>query len=160
METSECAGMSPIERSVWAQLITTIGIYALYFVGVAASWIGGGFRLFIAACVAHAVVMIAFHTLLARGVSRGGASAGQDERDLAIDRRSSRIAYLTLVGSIFVLVTGVLLGESFWGQTRAQSHVGRLLASPFGVANAALFCLVASEVLRFATQGIMYRRGV
>lgn len=136
--------MSFREKSAWISLVSTSGIYAIYFWSVfhsatrAGSFhFGGLLETVIALVVVQAALMIAIAILAPRE-----AKAPRDERDRLIDLRATRFAYAVLAGSVAC--------ACFFGAFNPPII--------FNV-NALLFVLVVSEILRSGCQVVQYRRG-
>lgn len=97
--------------------------------------------LFGGVAIAQAVIMIVGSALLAVQASKE-ARAKADERDRAIDRRGTRIAY-------FVLLTGMIVVGVVMPFSKQGWHIS----------NAALLALVAAEIVRYGVVVASYRRG-
>ncbi len=139
--------MSYRERIVWVQLISIVVVFTAYYVALVQGWLGGGLSLFIAAAAAQTLL----GTILSMVLMRGASAEPADERDLAIDRRSSRVAYLVLIWCLMLYVLAIFITG---GSTEVQSLWG-----PLGIANAVLFCVFVAEVVRYTMQVVAYRRG-
>ena len=131
------------EKQAWLALSVMVVAYGAYFALVAASQRSmlDMLLLFGGVAIAQAVIMIVGSILLAVQTGKE-ARAKADERDRAIDRRGTRIAY-------FVLLTGMIV-------------VG--IVMPFSkqgwqISNAALLALVAAEIVRYGVVVASYRRG-
>ncbi len=131
------------EKQAWLALSVMVVAYGAYFALVAASQRSmlDMLLLFGGVAIAQAVIMIVGSILLAVQAGKE-ARARADERDRAIDRRGTRIAY-------FVLLTGMIV-------------VG--IVMPFSkqgwqISNAALLALVAAEIVRYGVVVASYRRG-
>jgi hypothetical protein len=135
------------EKIAWLTLGAMLVAYGVYFSLLAMAAQGGEppllrmLGLFAAVTVGQVVFVIIASVVLATQ-SRGEAQAPPDERDRAIARRGTSVAY-------FVLMVGMIL-------------VGVVM--PFGapgwkIINAALFALVVAESVRYGLVVISYRRG-
>ena len=138
------------EKIAWLTLLTTVAAYSTYFAAVA--WIlapdGAGtpallpmLMLFGAVTIVQAVIVAVASGVIAVRAQRTGEDRS-DERDRAIGRRATSLAY-------FVLMAGVIL-------------VG--IVMPFGdarwkIANAALAAIVVAEAVRYTLVILGYRRG-
>lgn len=131
------------EKQAWLALSVMVVAYGAYFSLVTASEQSmlDMLLLFGGVAIAQAVVMIVGSTLLAVQAGKE-ARAKADERDRAIDRRGTRIAY-------FVLLTGMIVV----GVVMPFSKQG------WQISNAALLALVAAEIVRYGIVVASYRRG-
>lgn len=136
-------GMAWREKQAWLALSVMVVAYGAYFALVAASERSmlDMLLLFGGVAIAQAVIMIVGSILLAVQAGKE-ARAKADERDRAIDRRGTRIAY-------FVLLTGMIVV----GVVMPFSKQG------WQISNAALLALVASEIVRYGVVVASYRRG-
>ncbi len=131
------------EKMAWLNLALMLLTYGFYFSLVAATprspwqelWLFGEVSL------GQALVMAVASAALAL---RAGVEARRrpDERDLAISRRSTRIAYFVLMSGM--IVVGVVLP---------------LIDQGWHIVHAALLALVLAEVLRHVIMVFSYRQG-
>lgn len=135
------------EKVAWAAFLTTLLIWGAYFAVVFID-IGGPahgmrmFWLFIAATVAQMVLMGAATAVWAIRAP-GDANARPDERDRAVSRRATGIAYLVLVLAVMAVIAGLHLG----------------LHGP-DIVYALIGAFILGEGARFGAQAIGYRGGV
>lgn len=131
------------EKQAWLALSVMVVAYGAYFSMVTASEQSmlDMLLLFGGVAITQAVVMIVGSTLLAVQAGKE-ALAKADDRDRAIDRRGTRIAY-------FVLLTGMIVV----GVVMPFSKQG------WQISNAALLALVAAEIVRNGVVVASYRRG-
>lgn len=131
------------EKQAWLALSVMVVAYGAYFSLVTASEQSmlEMLLLFGGVAIAQAVVMIVGSTLLAVQAGKE-ARAKADERDRAIDRRGTRIAYFVLLTGM--IVVGVIMPFSKQG---------------WQITNAALLALVAAEIVRYGVVVASYRRG-
>ncbi|MHC1481672.1 hypothetical protein ACYJW8_15625 [Frateuria aurantia] len=131
------------EKTAWLTLVLMLLTYSLYFSLVLTSsrtpleqlWLFGEVSL------SQAIIMAVASAALA--LTTGRESRGlPDERDLAISRRATRVAYFVLMAGL--IVVGVVMP---------------LIDQGWHIVNAALLALVLAEVLRHAIVVIGYRRG-
>jgi hypothetical protein len=148
--------MSFREKSAWASLAVMLVVFVPYFVHI--------FRLFeedkldwntvlgefIGAVVFEVVLLIVVHIVLAVR----SKEEEKDERDLAIESKSFKIAYFVLVSSCCVAIP-CLIGLGFGLQPGAIVQ----LTSPVLVSQLLLLCFVAAEASKYVTQLVCYRRG-
>lgn len=150
--------MSWRERSAWISLVSTSVVFGAYF------WHVLGLmrhetviaRPALVAFLIAGVVVVAINALLrvvtalALGVERA------DERDAAIDARATRVAYTSLVGTLFFAFATIAL----LGALQTPSAEGKVLLPTFTTATQfVLFMCVLCEVLRYALLIVGYRRG-
>ncbi|HEY0624062.1 hypothetical protein [Sphingomonas sp.] len=134
------------EKVAWSAFLTTLLIWGAYFAVVVAE-VGApahGMKmvwLFVAATIAQAVLM---GTATAIWAIRAPdeANARPDERDQAVSRRASGIAYLVLVLSVVAVIVGLHLG--LHGSGTVFALIG---------------AFILGEAARFGAQAIGYRRG-
>jgi len=150
--------MSWRERSAWISLVSTCVVFGAYFwhvvelmrheTVIARPALVG----FLVAGVVVVVINSALHVAaaLALGIERA------DERDAAIDARATRVAYTSLVGTLFFAFATIAL----LGAIQAPSAEGKVLLPTFTtVTQFVLFMCVGCEVLRYALLIVGYRRG-
>ncbi|HEY0026793.1 MAG TPA: DUF2178 domain-containing protein [Allosphingosinicella sp.] len=135
------------EKIAWLTLATMLVAYSAYF-GFVGPSVGFGERhlvdiLWSFGLVAgvHATAMIVGAIAIAVTATRE-ANAGADERDRAIDRRASNIAYYVLL--LGMILVGVVMPFS---------------EPPWKIVNTALAAVVAAEAIRHAVILLSYRRG-
>lgn len=135
------------EKMAWLTLATMAVAYGIYFSLIGRPGAAGAPRLldivwtFGPIAAAQAIVVIIGAVLLAI-TARREARAPADERDRAIARRGSGIAYyILLVGMILV---GIVMPFS---------------DTPFRIVNAALAAIVLAEAVRHIVILLSYRRG-
>jgi len=142
------------ESMAWTTCIATAVAYptvmAVVLVNPASAirtaWLYGGLVLFLV------VVEIVLGIIL----SGSTEEAPDDERDLAIQRRSSRYSHIVLFVGVLCAVV-LLFGQSI--ALDVGVPVRELLADPLLTAHVLLFFLYASEIVHFATIALDYRRG-
>ncbi|MFT3699987.1 MAG: hypothetical protein QM831_42980 [Kofleriaceae bacterium] len=133
-------GLTFQEKSLWVQLVSTVVIYAVYFV-LAVRMGEGDPRvgvLFVGTVIAMAVVNAVVHAVLA--VMKRPEKA--DERDRQISLRATKYSYAVLTVGVWCALTvcAMTLG-TFW-----IAHVG-------------LAAFILAEIVRFASQLVFYKRG-
>lgn len=131
------------EKLAWINLIGIAIAYSVYFTVITTSALSvmSMLGLFAAVTVVQAVAVIVVTIMLA-ALSRNEARAKPDERDRAIGRRGASIAYFVLI--VGVMMIGIVLPFSKAG---------------WPLTNAALFALIAAEVVRHIIVVVSYRRG-
>ena len=148
--------MSRRERCAWINLSTTLVVYVPYFLyfarllgrgGFHGSDLIGPFLVAVAAQIVLSIIAVCVFALPAR-------SEPKDERDVALEGRSLRVAYYVLASSGFslVLLVPVFLGRSLIA--RGDVMFVLLMATQLF-----LFCFVVAEATRFALLALGYRRG-
>jgi uncharacterized BrkB/YihY/UPF0761 family membrane protein len=135
------------EKTAWLTLVTMLIAYGAYF-GIVGPQVDFGARhladiiwTFGAVAAAHAMAMIVGCVVLAI-MARREAQASADERDHAIERRGTAIAYYVLI--VGIVLVGVVLPFS---------------GPPWRIINAALGVLVLAEVVHQGVVVLSYRRG-
>jgi hypothetical protein len=148
--------MSYREKSAWACLLTTIAVFVPYFAYVFQLYAREDFRIgpilsaFIAAVIVSTLLNVVAHVAMSIVTRR----EPKDERDLAIESRSFKVAYYIL-GSACFLAMGYGLSFAVIPVTTPGGHpVATLLLS-----QVLLLCFVAAEVVRYLIQAVGYRRG-
>ena len=135
------------EQFAWVWLTTLIVVYAAYFTAVAL--VGSSpdqpfllqFQMFGAAAVAQMIILGVAVLLLKR--PRPGQPK-VDERDHAIEHRSSAMAY-------YVLIAGMIIVGCLMPFDKSKSA--------WDFVHAAVFAIVAAEIVHQAMVVISYRRG-
>ena len=134
--------MSFREKSAWISLLSVSVIYGAYFWPIVQRGPHtGAFPVgrLIATVIALIVVQVVLHIAVAIAAPKE-AQAPRDEREKLIDLKAIRIAYAGLATGIALIC---LVGG---------------LDPPVFSANALLFALVTSELLRSSCQIVQYRR--
>jgi formate-dependent nitrite reductase membrane component NrfD len=139
--------MSFREKTAWLALAAMALAYGAYFVAIELNqpydarsmllFLG----LFAAASVLRLVIEFGGRLVLVRQAPED-ARAPADERDRAIARRSASVAYWALM--IGMINVGIVMPFSEGG---------------WAIVNAALFALVAAELIRYGVMVYGYRRG-
>jgi uncharacterized membrane protein len=139
--------MSYREKLAWVSFIAMLIAYAVYF-GITGPSVDFGERrmldilwTFGPSAAAHGIAIIIGAIVIAV-LSHKDARAPADERDRAITRRASTIAY-------YVLIAGFLL----------VGMVMPFTEPPWKIVNAALLAIVLAELINQAIVLISYRRG-
>ena len=126
---------------VW--LVTLVVTYAVYFASVLALGTTS-FLVQIAAFAATAgvqVTVIGIASLMMRLRRQGGPR--HDERDLAIDRRATRVAYQVLIAGMILVGCLMPFNHSGWE-----------------LFHAAVLAIAMAEILRHGMMVYLYRRGL
>jgi hypothetical protein len=145
--------MSFREKSAWACALTTLVVFSPYFYYIlylnAHERLNGGSVLwaFIVVVMIQAAMNIAAHIIFGIQTRR----EPKDERDLTIEFRSFRNAYLVLACSALMLMMGVLV--------TATGIPGDAVAKAVAVSQIFFSAFVLAEVVKYLTQAISYRRG-
>ena len=148
--------MSYQEKSTLGSLLAMLIIYSFYFAGVVhhrgdASYDGKSLARLMATVVALIVVEIVYHIILAIGWK----AEPKDERDLLIEGKSYRNAYLLLsTGAALVLAYIIVVG------LMQDAATGRALLTPFVTVNLLLLAMVGGSAMKYLTQIFYYRRGL
>jgi len=126
--------MSLVERRAWIGLLTLCPAYFVYFTILLAfpdrlATFGARIALFAVVATCHALLSIGGNIFFA---IRGHAEdLGEDERDRAIDARSTRAAYFALLAGMISVGCIMPFSKTGWQ-----------------IVNAALLAIVISEILR------------
>lgn len=135
------------EKIAWISVATTALVWGIFFGALLLRpWAGsppthGFFGTFILAVIVQAALMIAA-SIVTAVAAPSEASAARDERDRAVARRSTALAYP-------VLVTGVLFAA-------ATLHLGN---GAVGMAYAIMGAIVVAELVHYGAQIAGYRSG-
>ncbi len=145
------------ERSNMALLMTTAVIYGGVFLGILSdptnAFLAAG--LLVAAVVLQVVALIIAHIAFALGTRQ----EPDDERDAIIEMRSTRYSDYILGGGV-VLSIAAIIAQQAVAQAAGTDAPDTILLHPLLVGHFLLFAFVLSEVVRFATRAISYRRGL
>lgn len=133
------------EKIAWISVVTTVLVWGGYFgFGLATGWQLHGMVYvmgFVGAVIVQTILVVVASIVTAAFAPRD-ASAGSDERDRDIARRSYAFAYP-------VLLTLVLC-------VAASMHFG---VSKIGMAYGIMGAIVVAEIVHYAAQIAGYRRG-
>ena len=141
------------EKSILGSLLAMVVVYSYYFAGTLrnmgrADFNGGSLGRLIFTVIAIIVIEIVYHIVLA---IEGGVER-KDERDILIESRAYRNAYLTLAtGASLVIACAIVAG---------LAGAARIQLTPFLAVNVLLLFMVIAEVAKSLTQLFYYRRGV
>ena len=149
--------MSFREKSILASLFSVLFVYGGYFAGILSgdevNTIGAMSYAMIGVVISLVVVEVVLHIVIAAFDTEGAESA-DDERDLLISGRASRISQVLLsTGMVLVLISMLMMGID----EQVPSYGPPTL---FEVANLLLFFLVFSEAVHYGAQVYYYRRGI
>jgi hypothetical protein len=133
------------EKSVWIQLVSMIAVLGSYFV-VAALMLSNGVTtvvafmpLFIVAVALLVVVLVVGHIV----VAIASRPDGRDERDRLIEWRAESNSSWILGAGVFAAIAGLAVSvDNVW------------------IAHLLLFSMFLSEVAKFISQLVYYRRGM
>ncbi|HEX8585600.1 MAG TPA: hypothetical protein VF680_14475 [Allosphingosinicella sp.] len=135
------------EKIAWLTLATMLIAYGVYF-GIIGPSVGFGERHLVdivwsfgLVAGVHAIAMIVGAIALAVTATRE-ANAGADERDRAIDRRASLVAYYVLLVGMILVAVVMPFSEPSWK-----------------IVNAGLVAIVLAEAARHGIILLSYRRG-
>jgi len=148
--------MSLREKGAWASLIATAIVFVPYFRYIF-RWFASGeldpvrvLAAFIGATVYLTILMIAVGIVIGL-LSR---QEPQDERDVAIEAKSYRIAYTVLSTTGMLAIVAIV----FLGVVPVPKLRNEVLAPQF-LSQVLLLCFVVAEAVRSVTQIVCYRRG-
>lgn len=144
------------EKGAWASLIATAIVFVPYFRYVFTLFAAGDLQpvrvlaAFVGATVYLTVLMIAVGIAIALLSRR----EPHDERDVAIEAKSYRIAYTVLSTTAMVAIVAII----FLGIVPVPKLRNEVLAPQF-LSQVLLLCFVVAEAVRAVTQIVCYRRG-
>ena len=141
------------EKSILGSLLAMAVVYSIYFAGTLrdlgrSDFNGSSLGRLIATVIAIIVIEIVYHIVLA---VEGGVER-KDERDILIECKAYRNAYLTLAtGAGLVLTYFIVVGLA------GAAHIP---LTPFLAVNLVLLFMVLAELTKSLTQLFYYRRGL
>lgn len=145
--------MSFREKSAWTCLVTTVGVFGVYFAYV--------FRLFeqrelttvamFAAFSSAVVVQVVLIIAVSIGLAIQTPEVRRDERDVAIDSTAYRNAYSVFALACWTAISILALSPA--------STPAREALTPAFMSQVLLLCFVVAELARYLTQVVCYRRG-
>jgi len=141
------------EKSILGSLMAMVVVYSIYFAGTLrdigrSDFNGSSLGRLIFTVIAIIVIEIVYHIVLA---IEGGVER-KDERDILIESKAYRNAYLVLAtGASLVITYAIVAGLA--GATRIP-------LTPFLAVNVLLLFMVIAELTHALTQLFYYRRGV
>jgi hypothetical protein len=142
------------EKSIVGSLLAMVVVYGYYFAttlrNIGREDLGGSLGRMIFAVIAIIVIQIVYQIVL----SIEGDIERKDERDILIDCKAYRNAYVTLATGVF-LVISYFIAASF-----ARSTSTRLPLTPYLAVNLVLLFWVIAELAKSLTQLFYYRRGL
>ena len=148
--------MSLREKGAWASLIANAIVFVPYFRYIFRLFSIGELQpvrvlaAFIGAVVYLTVLMIAIGITIELLSRR----EPQDERDVAIEAKSYRMAYTMLTVSAMIAIVAIV----FLGVVPVPKLRNEVLAPQF-LSQVLLLCFVVAEGVRAGTQILCYRRG-
>ena len=151
--------MSFREKSAWITLVIQLVVFVPYFQQVFGPLGRGEMRIglanllsaFIAMVVLQVVLSVIFHVALALHAREEPA----DERDKAIEAKSTHVAYYVLVTGCFVAGFGMFVLAALSSSPALASSLQAYLL----MSQVLLFCVVLAETAQYVTQIVGYRRG-
>lgn len=157
--------MSFKEKSILGTLLLVLWVSAAYFTKVIAMLNAGDVdfvslgKLAISLIVFFVILEIVFHALIA-SASPKEALEGEDERDRLIELKGERVGGLLLGIGVAFTIGHIALHGLFGERTSSYPDLARFFDnSPFVTANLLLFWLTISEVGKYVSQLVYYRRG-
>lgn len=142
------------EKTALASLLTTVAVYGPYFVYVFGQFARGTPAViamsgaFIVAVALQTILMVVAHVIFALH----GRPEGKDERDLAIEARSFRYAYIAFAGGAWTAAGLALAWAGAQSAPPGSHHVPLLMLQAF------LLAFVLAETTKFLVQVVGYRR--
>jgi hypothetical protein len=157
--------MSFKEKSIWGTLVAVIMVAVLYFWTVV-RMLGAGAvdlvtlgKLAVGLTIFFIIVEIVFHSVLALWSPRE-AEAGEDERDRLIELKGERIGGALLGTGVAFTIGHIALNALIGSAPRVPPALTELVSSShFVTANMLLFSLTVSEIGKYISQLVYYRRG-
>jgi hypothetical protein len=148
--------MSFREVIAWVSFASTLVVWSPYFAytftrsGTAGSHASGILAGFILGTIVQSLILIVARIAL----SASRKEEPKDERDVAVESKSLKIAYYVLVSLGFILVGSI----SIWFMARSTGSAddGRAI---LWISQTILLCFIVAEATRFGSQAICYRRG-
>ena len=145
------------EKSIIGSLLITILLFGWYFLQVFEVLTGGSSEsaaalpfILIGVIVAVVIIEVVYHVLIALA----SRPEDQDERDVLIEARATRISYFVLVAGCVTIIGHTILNTYF-----EQELTDRILVNPIMTANYILLSFILAEIVGFAMQLYYYRRG-
>jgi len=158
--------MSFKEKSILGTLLLVLWVAAAYFTKVIAMLGAGDVdvvalgKLAVSLIIFFIVLKIVFHALIVSG-SPKEALGGEDERDRLIELKGERMGGLLLGIGVAFTIGHIALHGVYEPTTSSYPELARFFDnSPFVTANLLLFWLTVSEVGKYVSQLVYYRRGV
>lgn len=153
--------MSYKEKSAWISLISTLGLFTYYFYHILqlsdlpeALAKSAAFDLSIRVIVFAVIVQVIFQGLLAASNHRD-ANLADDEREQLFNLKSIKHAHNILLTGAFICIGRLVLID--YNPDFADQHSS--LQIPMLTAHILLFSFILSEVVRFISLIIYYRKG-
>jgi hypothetical protein len=158
--------MSFKEKSIFGTLLLVLWVAAAYFTKVVAMLTAGDVdfvalgKLAVGLIVFFIVVEIVLHAVIAAGSSKEVPEI-EDERDRLIELKGERVGGLLLGIGVAFTIGHIAVHGVFGDRTSSYPEIARFFDnSPFVTANLLLFWLTVSEVGKYVSQLLYYRRGV
>lgn len=140
------------EKSIAGSLIAMIVVYGYYFAAtlrnIGREDLGGSLGRLIFTVIAIIVIEIVYHIALA---IEGGVER-KDERDILIECKAYRNAYLMLATGAGLVITYFIVA--------GLAGATRIPLTPFLAVNVMLLFMVIAELTKSLTQLFHYRRGM
>ncbi len=145
--------MSYQEKSILGSLLAMVVVYSVYFAGTLrdigrADFNGSSLGRLIFTVIAIIVIEIVYHIALA---IEGGVER-KDERDILIECKAYRNAYLVLATGAGLVITYFIVA--------GLAGATRIPLTPFLSVNVMLLFMVIAELTKSLTQLFYYRRGL
>ncbi|MGA8493059.1 MAG: hypothetical protein WB711_21730 [Terriglobales bacterium] len=132
------------EKSIWGTLTATLVVYGYYFAivfsGAQPSQVN---RAALGRLISAVFVIVAIEVVYHIAIALTSKVEPKDERDFLIETKAYRNAYFLLVTDLFMLMGTLVM----------------IVLTPFLIANLMLLSVVVSEIVKYATQLFLYRRG-
>ena len=145
------------EKSVWTSLIAIIAVFGYHFYKVfgaveAISTAELVVRL-VGIIIIIVIIEIVLHIIIAVTAIKDAEDGGAlDERDVLINARAFRNAYVVLFIGVLHMIGYVIAGD--------LNSEPRWEVTPANTANLLLLVLVVAEIVNYASRLYYYRRGI
>jgi hypothetical protein len=157
--------MSFKEKSIWGTLVAVTLVAVLYFWTVV-QMLGAGAvdlvtlgKLAVGLTIFFIIVEIVFHSVLAMWSPRE-SEAGEDERDRLIELKGERVGGALLGTGVAFTIGHIALNALIGSAPGVPPALTELVSSShFVTANLLLFSLTVSEIGKYISQLVYYRRG-
>ena len=144
--------MSFREKNAWICLLSTIAVFVPYFGYVFKLFAKGdnAIALYVGAFVVAVICQIVINIVAQIFIAMRSKQEPKDERDVAVESKAYRNAYLVLISLAWTVVfvpAPAMVGPS---QLSTPLFMGQLL----------LLCFIVAEAVKYLTLVVCYRRGI
>lgn len=144
--------MSFREKSAWICLVSTVAVFAPYFGYVFKLFAKGEntVAVYVVAFVGAVICQIMINIVAQSWVAIRTKQEPKDERDVAVEAKAYRNAYLVLIGLAWTVVFVPPPALVSMSKLSTPLFMGQLL----------LLCFIVAEATKYLTLVVCYRRGV